>query len=998
MRSATIYNFLIEANILAGIAIVLMMLIRKFLRGKIGNRAIWFAWLLVALRLVCPLALPNPAINEIRPARSTDLGVRPMAEQVRVRVRDAAMDIYYAVFENYSNKDRSPAAQTTWDVAYSTTNGKLSKALFFVYLGGAFSVLGYMVFQNTRFRRRLKKNRIEQLTGEMLEQYLSLAKLRKVKPVPVYLTDPLSSACLVGVFRPFIALPLSTEPTDIMKVLAHEVCHLKSRDNLWGMIRNLCCVLHWFNPLIWWAAAMSRTDCELTCDDKVVGKLDQQERLAYANMLVKASASKHARNATVIATCMSMTGRQMKQRISAIVNSHKGLRWLAFSFASLASIALLLAFATAEYTAPVYVPNPPKAVEGFADFRSITTEQDAIRYSKEFLKSVAVGTDTQKFTFKADRGDGTWFAAGFEPAKALPYSLIFDESGMITFYANHTVYLGDAYPVIGPIIDATEEGKRYFQYVTAFCDTMLPGVSSAISGMHIYLDTKNEDGRYLTIHTSNARTKLAHAFILQIEPVVRILSFEPKDEETVCFNRTGSKDAFTAYTKESAIANGRAHLTEYAGFTKQQVDSGTITASFSPEEDVWVTTFTIAADQVTGDLKNKLRSEYGLGDSFNIVLLFNYKGTLLNYKSLYAYAHRYDLIISREQAEDIGLEAVKQALGVQIPVGRVDYLPAWAEYHVAYSRDAGTVRGTVQVDAHTGETKLIINAAAEGEARYIAPKVQTSTVPMHTPGPALTPLGIDDYLNALQNKKGPWQRWSVMDKAKLRTELQDLMDAYVGADYFLGDTKQANSILEHRHSEPGEKDISQAKAESVAKETVTRNLGVGEKELENYDMQVFFYIDEPGHPIWEIQWAKQGLWIYAVQMDARDGKTMHVMDKTALGQRASDTYAPQTMPNEQTPREGDLTQEQAVEAARKAIVVTYGLDAQTVNGFTLFTAQYALEIKRDSVWASASFTPPYWTICFSLNDPRTPYDYLVILDAKTGEVLMISDPSNISNG
>ena len=43
MRSAVIYNFLIEANIIAGIAILLMIPVRKFLRKSLGNRAICFA-------------------------------------------------------------------------------------------------------------------------------------------------------------------------------------------------------------------------------------------------------------------------------------------------------------------------------------------------------------------------------------------------------------------------------------------------------------------------------------------------------------------------------------------------------------------------------------------------------------------------------------------------------------------------------------------------------------------------------------------------------------------------------------------------------------------------------------------------------------------------------------------------------------------------------------------------------------------------------------------
>ncbi|MBR5977760.1 MAG: hypothetical protein IK033_02025, partial [Verrucomicrobia bacterium] len=68
MRSALIYNFLIEANIMASIAILLMIPLRKLLRKQTGNTAICFGWLLAAIRLLCPLTLPNPLINEIRPA------------------------------------------------------------------------------------------------------------------------------------------------------------------------------------------------------------------------------------------------------------------------------------------------------------------------------------------------------------------------------------------------------------------------------------------------------------------------------------------------------------------------------------------------------------------------------------------------------------------------------------------------------------------------------------------------------------------------------------------------------------------------------------------------------------------------------------------------------------------------------------------------------------------------------------------------------------------
>ncbi len=52
MRSAFVYNFLTEANIMAGIAMILMIPLRRFFRIQLGNSPICFGWLLVAIRLL----------------------------------------------------------------------------------------------------------------------------------------------------------------------------------------------------------------------------------------------------------------------------------------------------------------------------------------------------------------------------------------------------------------------------------------------------------------------------------------------------------------------------------------------------------------------------------------------------------------------------------------------------------------------------------------------------------------------------------------------------------------------------------------------------------------------------------------------------------------------------------------------------------------------------------------------------------------------------------
>ena len=76
MRSMTVFNYLLEATVIGSVMILLVIAVRALLRERLGSRAIYVAWLLVALRLLLPLSLPNPAMDEFRPGFSVDVAVR----------------------------------------------------------------------------------------------------------------------------------------------------------------------------------------------------------------------------------------------------------------------------------------------------------------------------------------------------------------------------------------------------------------------------------------------------------------------------------------------------------------------------------------------------------------------------------------------------------------------------------------------------------------------------------------------------------------------------------------------------------------------------------------------------------------------------------------------------------------------------------------------------------------------------------------------------------
>ena len=75
----------------------------------------------------------------------------------------------------------------------------------------------------------------------------------------IYESEFVDSPFVFGVVKPNIYLPMHMDEGTAAYVIAHERAHLARRDHWWKVLGYLVLALHWFNPLVWWAAALSRT-------------------------------------------------------------------------------------------------------------------------------------------------------------------------------------------------------------------------------------------------------------------------------------------------------------------------------------------------------------------------------------------------------------------------------------------------------------------------------------------------------------------------------------------------------------------------------------------------------------------------------------------------------------------------------------------------------------------------------------------------------------------
>ena len=503
MRSALIFNFLIEANIMASIAILLMMLLRKLLRKPLGNSALCFGWLLTAVRLLCPLSLPNPFIHEIRPPYISDTAIRPIAGQIKMRLIDAIIDLG-TVFWRAGNQQ---AANEMQKAAVGVDYNGYPAIFAWIWMAGCILVLLWFAFRNIQFRKALKNNRIEEISGEQKEMYLHLCEERKIKPVPVYYTDPVPGACLVGILKPYIVLPVITAPKDVRNVLIHEICHLKNRDQIWGILRLLCCAIHWFNPLVWLAASMSRTDCELRCDDRVTAPMDEAERKDYASVLVLATAKKNMPGIGVMATGMTMTGKRLKNRVTAIVQNRKPIRIFAGVFMIFAFACMIGAFATSEISKSwnVSFPDNSEKTEWTLDAEMLkyyAIDQEALNaYGTGVWLSPSLKEEELRipFTVQHNEAETEWRIADQDEG----LMLVYNSQGVLTDLLNSRSGVDDSVfiPVGTPDTPMEELSELYpdnlheivLEYIDRFLISFRPDLISERNYVQIIKKKKNDD-------------------------------------------------------------------------------------------------------------------------------------------------------------------------------------------------------------------------------------------------------------------------------------------------------------------------------------------------------------------------------------------------------------------------------------------------------------------------------------------------------------------------
>ena len=280
-----IWSFLLQTLTASGAA-VLLLLVKAMFRDKLSPRWQFAAWGVLALALLLPAGWGG---------RYTLLNWPFYVECLR-----SALTGEYGALARVTVPVPLPVLETP------RTAGDW---LFAVYWLGAALLLARYLLGYLRLRLVLRRGRpVEDGRVEAAAEPYGLPACPAVE------AEGLSTAFVCGLFRPVLVLPAGRETDE--KVLLHELLHLKHRDVLWGWAIAVFRCLHWCNPLLWYCADRAGNDLEALCDQRVLERLEGEDRRDYGRILLDMANERYARAPGTSSAANG--GRNIRRRIEAI--------------------------------------------------------------------------------------------------------------------------------------------------------------------------------------------------------------------------------------------------------------------------------------------------------------------------------------------------------------------------------------------------------------------------------------------------------------------------------------------------------------------------------------------------------------------------------------------------------------------------------------------------------------------------------------------------------
>ena len=313
------FTHIVTSFIVSSITIMVILLIRRLFSEQLSAKWQYNLWFLLLIALTLPF-IPEQLIhfenkinlfnvNQINSASGSSPSTAEVSRLDNVNwMQDFAVSVHHLNL-NF-----------------------LNVTITSIWIAGMF-VMAYL-FLNAWFRlNKIKKTTTDLNNKDILHVFEQCKhQLNISKPLIVGESPLAKSPMTFGLIKTYVVLPIHLDESmsinDIKYIFLHELHHYKYKDIVTNYLMIIFQILYWFNPLVWIAFKIMRTDRELACDMAVLKSLGEHCYADYGNAIINfADLASNSKEFTWV-NQFNGPKEQMKKRIEKISSFTMESKWM----------------------------------------------------------------------------------------------------------------------------------------------------------------------------------------------------------------------------------------------------------------------------------------------------------------------------------------------------------------------------------------------------------------------------------------------------------------------------------------------------------------------------------------------------------------------------------------------------------------------------------------------------------------------------------------------
>lgn len=360
-----IFDWVWNTSARVSVLIILLLLVKYVLKNQIGARLHYLLWFVVIVSLLLPWT-PQSSFSLYNLTNLEMQKTSLISEGAKTFPPSASVNVEFTSEETGNPLEQIVVAQNPQHFSLNTdeslksiaTSPFTQKLLFFIWIMGIAAFIAVTVLVNRRFVQRIKGQSVVD-TKLLMALKEAKNKLNIKAEVHLIQTMEITSPSLFGLFSPRLLIPVGIlkefNSEQLNHIFVHELLHLKRKDVLvnwltWGLL-----ILHWFNPILWYAFYKLREDQEIACDAITLEHIGINDAKEYAYTLIKLVETNSRLSRITSLASLSGSRSQIRRRITMLKLFHKAtLKWSLLA----ATVVVALAFVTLTTATKASTPAP----------------------------------------------------------------------------------------------------------------------------------------------------------------------------------------------------------------------------------------------------------------------------------------------------------------------------------------------------------------------------------------------------------------------------------------------------------------------------------------------------------------------------------------------------------------------------------------------------------------------------------------------------------------